>query len=51
MTDENVVTDDVAARPPDQVVVIAAEEIARALNLRPVLHLEGDMMHFLFGAM
>src|SRR4029077_7914663 len=30
--DENVVSDDVAARPPDEVVLVAAEEIARALN-------------------
>jgi hypothetical protein len=49
--DKNVVSDDVAARPLDEVVVVAAEEIARALNFRPVLHLESDMMHFLVAAM
>src|SRR6516164_2269136 len=51
MTDENVVTDDVAAGPPDEMVVVAAKEVARALDFRPVFHLEGGMMHFLMRAM
>src|SRR5258708_19665 len=51
MIDEDIVADDVAARSPDQMIVVAAEEVARALNFRPVLHLEGDVMHFLVRAM
>src|SRR5262249_49618062 len=40
----NVVADDVARRPPHQVDVVLGEEVAGTVDLRPVLHLERDVM-------
>src|SRR5436190_21477537 len=41
----DVVAGAVASRSPDQLNVLGAEEVAGALNLRPVLQLEGDVVH------
>src|SRR5580704_16529736 len=51
MINKDIVADDVAARSPDQMIVVAAEEVARALDFRPVFHFEVDVMHFLVRAM
>src|SRR5262245_28237500 len=42
--DRNVVADDVAAGPPNQMNVVLGEPFAGSLDLRPVLHLERDVM-------
>ena len=42
--DGDVVADDVADRPPGELDVVARQEIAGALDVRPVADLEGDVM-------
>ena len=44
MIDRDVVADDVAPRTPDQMDVVLGEPFAGALNLRPVLYLERDVV-------
>src|SRR5262249_20524723 len=42
--DRDVVADDVAAGPPNQMDVVRGEPFAGSLNLRPILNLERDVM-------
>jgi hypothetical protein len=45
MVDEDVVTDAVAPRPPDQRNLLLAEKIAGGPDVIPVAPFEGDVMH------
>src|SRR3984885_2246334 len=47
--DRDVVPDNVTQRPPGQLDVSFGEEIAGAFDVRPVAHLEGDVMDRGFG--
>src|SRR5579864_1834840 len=42
--DRDIVADDVAARPPDQMDVVTGERLGGALDFRPVLDLERDVV-------
>jgi len=42
--DRDVVADDVADRPPGEMDIVVRKHVAGALDVRPVAHLEGDVM-------
>ena len=44
MVGRDVVADDVSLRPPHQMSAVLGQEVAGAVQLRPVAHLEGNMM-------